>query len=159
VLRGSHNLKKPADVLDGFSIDPGPPPSGSDNPDQFTQHTLEAAKNACGVLLTCDGGMLSRSAAIGKECSVSVQKPSDFVARQGMVAAGDRRAARPVKITIGEMRSSGVTGVLMYCSDHKCSPRVAASAEDSPDDVRLSDLEGLFTCTVCGKKGADIRPD
>jgi hypothetical protein len=27
------------------------------------------------------------------------------------------------------------------------------------DDVRLSDIEPNFTCTKCGKKGAEIRPD
>jgi len=25
--------------------------------------------------------------------------------------------------------------------------------------VRLSDLEDKFTCTACGKRGADVRPD
>jgi hypothetical protein len=28
-----------------------------------------------------------------------------------------------------------------------------------PDDVRLSDIEPGLTCTVCGKRGADVRPD
>jgi hypothetical protein len=28
-----------------------------------------------------------------------------------------------------------------------------------PDDVRLSDIEPLFTCQACGKKGADVRPN
>ena len=27
------------------------------------------------------------------------------------------------------------------------------------DDVRLSDIEPGFTCTACGKPGADVRPD
>jgi hypothetical protein len=27
------------------------------------------------------------------------------------------------------------------------------------DDIRLSDLESRFTCSVCGKRGADIRPN
>ena len=27
------------------------------------------------------------------------------------------------------------------------------------DDVRLSDIEPGFTCTACGKRGADVRPD
>jgi hypothetical protein len=26
------------------------------------------------------------------------------------------------------------------------------------DDVRLSDLEPKFTCGVCGRRGADVRP-
>jgi hypothetical protein len=33
------------------------------------------------------------------------------------------------------------------------------SADDWSDDVRLSDLEEKFTCTACGKRGADVRPD
>jgi len=66
---------------------------------------------------------------------------------------------RPEKITIGEMRSSGVTGVLIYCADHKCSHVVTASVEEWPDDVRLSDVEGRYVCSVCGHRSADIRPD
>jgi len=33
------------------------------------------------------------------------------------------------------------------------------SAEKWTDDVRLSDLEPLFTYQACGKKGADVRPN
>jgi hypothetical protein len=65
----------------------------------------------------------------------------------------------PEKITVGEMRQSGFTGVQIYCADHKCSHVVAVSVEDWPDDIRLSDLEGRFTCSVCGHRCADIRPD
>jgi len=25
--------------------------------------------------------------------------------------------------------------------------------------IRLSDLEDKFVCTVCGQRGADVRPD
>jgi hypothetical protein len=32
-------------------------------------------------------------------------------------------------------------------------------ADRLPDDVRLSDMEPLFACQVCGQKGADVRPD
>ena len=32
-------------------------------------------------------------------------------------------------------------------------------ADQYGDDVRLSDLESKFVCTVCGNKGADVRPD
>jgi hypothetical protein len=28
---------------------------------------------------------------------------------------------RPQKITLGEMRGSGVRGVLIYCADYQCS--------------------------------------
>jgi hypothetical protein len=66
---------------------------------------------------------------------------------------------RPQKITFGEMRSSGVRGLLIYCSDYRCSHSIAISADPRPDDVRLSDLEPRFVCRACGKRGADVRPD
>jgi hypothetical protein len=66
---------------------------------------------------------------------------------------------RPEKIAIGQMRSSSVTGVLIYCADHRCSHVMTASVEQWPDDVRLSDVEGRYVCSMCGRRGADIRPD
>ena len=68
-------------------------------------------------------------------------------------------AARPTKITLAEMRSASVRGVLIYCSDYKCSHWTSISADRWPDDVRLSDLEPKFTCQACGQKGADVRPN
>jgi hypothetical protein len=65
---------------------------------------------------------------------------------------------RQQKITMGEMRASGVRGLLVYCSDYRCSHSTAISAARWPDDVRLSDLEPLFTCQACGQKGADVSP-
>jgi len=63
------------------------------------------------------------------------------------------------KITLGEMRVFGVRGLLIYCSDYRCSHSTTMSADRWPDDVRLSHLEPLFTCQACGQRGADIRPD
>jgi hypothetical protein len=60
----------------------------------------------------------------------------------------------PEKITFGEMRDSGVREVLVYCRDHRCSH----SATISADNIRLSDVEPGFTCTACGRRGAEIRP-
>ena len=58
------------------------------------------------------------------------------------------------------MRESGVRGVLIYCLDYKCSHSVAIiSADQWPDDVRLSDIEDRFICKACGKRGADVRPN
>ena len=71
-------------------------------------------------------------------------------------------SARPQKITFGEMRSSGVRGLLVYCRDYKCSHMIKiapADADQWPDDLRLSDLEPRFVCKVCGKRGAEIRGD
>ena len=66
--------------------------------------------------------------------------------------------ARPQKISLGEMRSSGMRGLLIYCADYRCSHSIAISADDWSDDVRLSDLEPRFTCKACGHRGADVRP-
>jgi hypothetical protein len=66
---------------------------------------------------------------------------------------------RPQKITLGEMRASGVRGVLICCADFKCSHWIAVSADQWSGETRLSDLEDRFVCTACGQRGADVRPD
>lgn len=63
------------------------------------------------------------------------------------------------KITFGEMRASGVRGLLIYCSDYQCSHWTAISSDPWPDDARLSDIEPRFTCQACGMRGADVRPN
>jgi hypothetical protein len=67
--------------------------------------------------------------------------------------------SRPQKITFAEMRDMGVRGVVVYCPDYKCSHSVAMNADQWADDLRLSDIEDRFSCTKCGKKGGDVRPD
>jgi len=57
---------------------------------------------------------------------------------------------RQPKITLGDMRASGVWGLLVACADDKCVRSVAISANQWPNDVRLSDLEPHFVCQVCG---------
>jgi hypothetical protein len=70
-----------------------------------------------------------------------------------------QEVTRQTKITFGEMRSSGARGVLVYCSDYKCSHSTAINADQWSNDVRLSDIEPRFTCQACGQRGADVRPD
>ena len=53
---------------------------------------------------------------------------------------------RPQKITFGEMRAGGPTGILVYCADYRCSHSMAMPADQWPDDVRLSDIEPRFIC-------------
>src|SRR3954465_14011050 len=57
------------------------------------------------------------------------------------------------------MREMGIRGLLVYCSDYRCSHSGKISADRWSDDVRLSDLEPLFSCQACGIKGAELRPD
>jgi hypothetical protein len=71
----------------------------------------------------------------------------------------DGMTDRQTKITFGEMREMGVRGLLIYCADYRCSHSIAISGDAWPDDARLSDIEERFTCRVCGKRGADVRPD
>ena len=66
---------------------------------------------------------------------------------------------RAEKITFGEMRASGVRGLLIYCSDYKCSHGTTISGDRWPDSVRLSDIEPLFICQICWQRGADVRPN
>ena len=64
---------------------------------------------------------------------------------------------RPMKITFGEMRASGIRALPIYCSDYRCSHSTSVIGDRWPDDVRLSDIESLFACKACGKRGADVR--
>jgi hypothetical protein len=43
-------------------------------------------------------------------------------------------------------------------ADYRCSHSIEMSADQWPDDVRLSDIEPKFVCKACGKRGADVRP-
>jgi len=62
------------------------------------------------------------------------------------------------KITFGEMRASGASRVIVRCGDYKCGHSVTMYPALWPDNVRLSDLGDRFVCTVCGHRGADVRP-
>jgi hypothetical protein len=41
---------------------------------------------------------------------------------------------RPQKITFGEMRATGVRGILVYCGDYKCSHWIAISGDRWGDE-------------------------
>jgi hypothetical protein len=62
-------------------------------------------------------------------------------------------------ITLGQMRQSGARRLYVFCGDYKCSHSVVMDADCWPESLRLSDLEALFVCSVCGHRGADVRPD
>jgi hypothetical protein len=62
---------------------------------------------------------------------------------------------RAQKITIGEVRESGPTRLIVYCGDYHCAQSVATDASRWADHVRSSDLEPQFVCAVCGHRSAD----
>ncbi|MGY4570538.1 uncharacterized protein (UPF0264 family) [Bradyrhizobium sp. USDA 3256] len=63
----------------------------------------------------------------------------------------------PTKITFGEMRETGATRIIVFCKDYRCSHNVQMDAARWPDEMRISDVEPRFICTVCGKRGSNIR--
>jgi hypothetical protein len=65
----------------------------------------------------------------------------------------------PHKISFAELREIGARRVIVYRRDYHCSQSITMDASRWADHVRLSDIEGRFTCTACGKRGADVRPD
>jgi hypothetical protein len=64
---------------------------------------------------------------------------------------------RDQKITLGEMRGSGPTPLLVYCADYRCIHHIEIDAARWPDHVRLSGLEPI-TCQACGHQDEDVRP-
>ncbi len=65
----------------------------------------------------------------------------------------------PQKISFGEMREMGVRDVLIYCRSYRCGHSVVVTADQWPDNVRLSDIEDELICDACGSRGMDVRPD
>jgi hypothetical protein len=65
---------------------------------------------------------------------------------------------REQKITLGEMRATGLRRLLFIAKTTSALTTSKISAEQWPDHIRLSHLEPLFVCQVCGHKGADVRP-
>lgn len=82
------------------------------------------------------------------------QQSLDLAGRQVNRSAG----RRDIKITFGEMRASGIRGIIVDCADCGCGRWTAADADSWPDFVRLSDLESQLACPACGR-GAVVRPD
>ena len=63
------------------------------------------------------------------------------------------------KFTFREIRELGASSVVVFCSDDRCAHSVKLSADCWPGHLRLSNIESLFVCKVCGNRGADVRPD
>jgi hypothetical protein len=63
----------------------------------------------------------------------------------------------PDRPQFGEMREQGVRGLLIYCADYRCSRSIAISGDAWPmmPGCPISRSASL----VCGKRGADVRPD
>ena len=63
------------------------------------------------------------------------------------------------RIRFASERSPPTAPTGFMSQDHRCSHHVETNADGWGDDVRLSDIEDKFAYTVCGRRGADIRPN
>jgi len=60
---------------------------------------------------------------------------------------------REQKITLGEMRESGPTRLIVYCGYYMCAHSIVVDASRWG-----MTCASPTTCQVCGHRGADIRP-
>jgi hypothetical protein len=67
--------------------------------------------------------------------------------------------AKPGFVASWRYQNRSAVKVIGYCADYRCSHSLAISGDAWPADVRLSDLEPKFTCSACGHRGAELRPD
>ena len=64
----------------------------------------------------------------------------------------------PDPVTMGHIRSHGVTRLLVYCGSINCNRSVTIDGTPFPDDLILLDLDRRMVCTLCGHRGADVWP-
>jgi hypothetical protein len=62
-------------------------------------------------------------------------------------------------VTLGHIRGHGCRDLLIYCHDTICNHSVRLNADHLPDDMPVRSLCPRMTCTKCGRKGAEVRPD
>jgi len=62
---------------------------------------------------------------------------------------------------LGDLRSTGVRDLIVFCQDYRCSHHVKLAADYVdrwPGDIRISQLEPRFVCTTCGMRGSIWSP-
>jgi hypothetical protein len=57
------------------------------------------------------------------------------------------------------MRRMGRRSIVIYCGNDRCRHQAELNADRWPDEVTFGDLQERMVCSVCGHKGADVRPD
>jgi hypothetical protein len=63
-------------------------------------------------------------------------------------------------VTMGHIRSHGVTRLLVYCGNAVwCHHEAEIDGDFLSDETQLIPLQRRFVCTACGFIGADVRPD
>ena len=65
---------------------------------------------------------------------------------------------RNQNMTLGQMRRSGTDPLHLICENPQCAHAILIDPDCWPRSLRLSDIANLFTCPVCGHRGADVGP-
>jgi hypothetical protein len=82
----------------------------------------------------------------------------DAIFRPAAIIGRNGRMLRD-QITLGQLRQSGLGRLHVLCGSDNCSHSIEIDADCWPGSLRLSDVKDLFVCSVCGHRGADVRPD
>jgi hypothetical protein len=62
-------------------------------------------------------------------------------------------------MSFSEMRARGMRGIVVCCSNDRCGQRIHLSAVRWADGTHLPDIEPGIICTICGRRGANVRAD
>ena len=62
-------------------------------------------------------------------------------------------------VTLGHIRGHGCRDLLVYCSSINCNHETKMNADHLPDKTVIRQLGPRMVCTLCGHRGADVRPD
>ncbi len=60
---------------------------------------------------------------------------------------------------LANMRRHGVRGLSVACLNHSCRHELIFSADEYPDDTKLSWFRSRMVCSKCGGKRIDVRPN
>src|SRR5258708_23354893 len=146
---------------------PSPAPSKRLNVSRTVEAAMPSRRAISRVEIPAENfkRMISRTWRIAT-LSAGIIAPLDCQRRDPKQASGGaRRHSRP---RAALFRSGGrhqlvmVGGIipLRRATSSRYDGRLGQeSADQWPDDVRLSDLEARFACKACGRRGADVRPN
>jgi hypothetical protein len=62
-------------------------------------------------------------------------------------------------VTLGNLRQLGVRGLLVKCLDPKCRYEAIFGVDDYPDEIEVPSFAPRMTCSKCGGKRVEVRPN
>ena len=62
-------------------------------------------------------------------------------------------------LTIGWLRSCGITRLHFSCGNIQCGNRAELSVTSSDDQIEIGAMGAAFQCVECGRRGGLVRPD